>query len=48
MHYRRGRGQPKMSWNEVIRGDMKCLGLTEDMVQDRNLWRSNIKMVDHR
>jgi len=34
--------------NAVIRGDMKCLGLTEDMAQDRNLWRSKIKTVDHR
>ena len=34
---RRGRGRPKMSWNMVIRSDMKSLGLTEDMAQDRNL-----------
>jgi len=33
---RRGRGRPKMSWNVVIRSDMKSLGLTEDMAQDRN------------
>jgi len=45
---RRGRGRPKMSWNIVIRSDMKSLGLTEDMAQDRNLWRSKIKTVDHR
>jgi len=36
-HYRRGRGRPKMSWNEVIRSDMKFTGVTEDMAQDRNL-----------
>ena len=28
---KRGRGRPKMSWNIVIRSDMKYLGLTEDM-----------------
>ena len=28
---RRGRGCPKMSWDAVIRRDMKSLGLTEDM-----------------
>ena len=45
---KRGRGRPKMSWNAVIRSDMKYLGLTEDMTQDRNVWRSRIKIVDHR
>jgi len=48
VQYRRGRGLPKTSWNVVIRSDMKCLGLTEDMVQDRNMRRSRIKIVDHR
>ena len=44
---RRGRGRPKMSWDGVIRRDMKSLGLTEDMAQDRNIWQSRIKTVDH-
>jgi len=47
LHCRRGRGRPKMSWNEVIRSDMKCMGLMGDMAQDRNIWRSRIKIVDH-
>jgi len=47
-HYMSGRGRPKMSWNEVIRSDMKITGVTEDMTQDRNLWRSRIKIVEHR
>jgi len=37
MHCKRGRGRSKTSWNEVIKGDMKFMGLTEDMAQDRNL-----------
>ena len=37
LHYRRGRGRPKKSWNEVIRSDMKFMRLTEDMAQDRNM-----------
>jgi len=45
---RRWRGRPKTSWNAVIRSDVKCMGLTEDMAQDRNMWRSRIKIVDHR
>jgi len=28
---RKGRGRPEMSWNEVIRGEMKFMGLTDDM-----------------
>ena len=47
-YYKRGRGRPKMSWDVVIRSDMKFMGLTEDMAQDRNMWRSRIKIVDHR
>jgi len=45
---RRGRGRPKTSWNAVIRSDIKSLGLMEDMVQDRNMWRVRIKIVYHR
>jgi len=45
---RRGRGQPKMSWNAIIRSDMKYLGLTKDMTYDRNVWRFRIKIVDYR
>jgi len=47
-HCRRGRGRPKVSWSKVIRSNLKSIGLTEDMAQDRNLWRSRIKVVDHR
>jgi len=45
IHYRRGRGQPKMNWNKVIRGDLKCMGLTDDITQDRKLWRVKIRTV---
>jgi len=37
IYCRRGQGQLKMNWNKVIRGDLKCMGLTEDMAQDRKL-----------
>ena len=46
--YKRSRGRPKNSWSEVIRHDLKTLGLVEDMTQDRRLWRSRIKVVDCR
>jgi len=47
MECRRGRGRPKKNWKEMIRGDLKSLGLTEDMVQDRSLWRSKIRVADY-
>jgi len=45
---RRGIGRPKKNWKEMSREDLKFLGLTEDMVQDRSLWRSRIRVVDCR
>jgi len=47
-HCRRERGRPKLSWSEVIRSDLKSIGLTNNMAQDKNLWRFGIKVVDHR
>jgi len=44
--YKRSRGRPKKSWSEVIRHDLKILGLVEDMAQDRKLWRDRIKVTD--
>jgi len=34
---KRGRGRPKKSLDEVIREDLKVVGLTEDLAQDRRL-----------
>ena len=42
----RRRDRPKKSLDEVIRGDLKVVGLTEDMAQDRRLWRDRIKVVE--
>ena len=35
---KRGKGWPKKSLDEVIREDLKVVGLTEDMAHDRRLW----------
>ena len=43
---KRGRGRPNKSLNEVIREDLKVVGLTEDMAQDRRLLRDRIKILD--
>jgi len=45
---KRGRGRPKKSLDEVIREDLKVVGLTEDLAQDRRLWQDMIKILDHR
>jgi len=41
---KRGRGRPKKSLDEVVREDLKAVCLTEDMAQDRRLWRNRIKV----
>ena len=43
---KRGRGWPKKSLDEVIRKDLKVVGLTEDLAQDRRLWRDRIRTLD--
>ena len=43
---KRGRGRPKKSLEEVVREDLRVVGLTEDMAQDRRLWRDRIKVPD--
>ncbi|XP_070012880.1 uncharacterized protein [Nicotiana sylvestris] len=42
---RRGRGQSKKYWGEVIRQDITRHRITEDMALNRVLWRSSIKVV---
>ena len=45
---KRRRGRPKKSLDEVIREDVKVVGLTEDLAQDRRLWRDRTKILDCR
>jgi len=45
---KRGRERPKKSLDELIREDLKVVGLTDDLAQDRKLWRDRIKILDHR
>ncbi|KAM3236851.1 hypothetical protein P3L10_011880 [Capsicum annuum] len=42
--FRRSRGRPKKYWREVIRHDMEQLQFTEDMILDRKVWRSQIRV----
>ena len=41
---REGGGRPKKSLEEVVREDLRVVGLTEDMAHDRRLWRDKIKV----
>ena len=43
---KRGRGRPKKSLDEVIREDLIVVGLSEDLAQDRRLWRDRIRILD--
>ena len=43
---KRGRGRPKKSLDEVIREDLIVVGLSEDLAQDRRLWRDRIIILD--
>ena len=44
---RRGRGRPKLSWDEQIRKDLLDLHLSEEMVDDRTTWRRRIKVKEY-
>ena len=37
LNCKRSRGMSRKSWSEVIRHDLKTLGLVDDMAQDRTL-----------
>jgi len=41
---KRGRGRPNKSVDEVIREDLRIVGLTEDLAHDRRLWRDRIQI----
>ena len=45
---KRGRGRPKKSLDEVIREDLKVVGLGEDLAQDKSIWRDRIRILDLR
>ena len=46
--HRRGRGRSNKSLSEVIRHDLKTLGLVEEMAKDRRTWKSRIKVPNFR
>ena len=45
---KKGKGQPKKSLDEVIREDLKVVGLAEDLAQDKRLWQDRIRILNLR
>ena len=45
---KRGRGQTKKSLDNVIREDLKVVGLTENTTQNMKLWLDRINILDYR
>ena len=43
-----GSRRPKKSLDEVIREDLKVVGLAENLAKDRRLWRDRIRILDRR
>ncbi|XP_039748082.1 uncharacterized protein LOC120625171 [Pararge aegeria] len=43
---KRGRGRPLTTWTRTVFNDMKTLGLTPEMTQDRIKWRTSIRRAD--
>ena len=39
----RGRGRPRKTWDEVVRGDLAAKSLHRDLALDRAKWRSAIR-----
>ena len=37
------RGRPRKTWMEVVKSDMKAMGLKREDAKDRDLWRGSIK-----
>ena len=36
---KRGRGRPRLTWEEVVKMDLKIWGISEELVTDRSEWK---------
>ena len=43
---KRDKGRPNKTLGEILKFDMKCMGLNEDMTKDRNIWKSRIHVAN--
>ena len=43
---KRGRGRPKLTWNESVKRDLKDWYISEEVVLDRSVWRLAINVPE--
>ena len=43
---KRGRGRPKLIWDESVKGDLKDWNISKDIALDRSAWRLAINMSE--
>ena len=43
---KRGRGRPKLTWDESVKRDLKEWNISIDLALDRNVWRLAINVPD--
>ena len=43
---RRGRGRPRLTWQEVVKRDMRDWDICQELVLDRKAWREAIKVTE--
>jgi hypothetical protein len=43
---RRGRGRPKLTWEETVKRDLKEWDIPKELVMDRSSWRLGINVSE--
>jgi len=43
---RRGRGRPRLTWEEAVKGDLRAWRISKDLTLDRNEWKSAIHVPE--
>ena len=46
LHFLRGRGRPKLTWVEAIKGDLKGWNIPKDLALDRSAWKTTIHVPE--
>ena len=43
---KRGRGRPKLTWDELVKRDLKNWNISKEIALDRSAWRLAINVPD--
>ena len=43
---KRGRGRPKLTWDESVKRDLKNRNISEDVALDRSAWRLAVSVPE--